>query len=135
MSLSVSSITPAKSLAAPQSIKLTSAQPGISLNAAQAANGIALDTPQGPKPTEVKEKFQDFIAGTFFKQMLKAMRSSQKKPAYFHGGEAEETFQAQMDDIMSQNLAKSHGGAIADPLFKVYQQQRAGTLSSLDTTA
>ncbi|MDF1743291.1 MAG: hypothetical protein P1V19_06320, partial [Gimesia sp.] len=35
---------------------------------------------------ELKEAFQKFVAGTFYKQMFKAMREGQNKPAYFHGG-------------------------------------------------
>lgn len=87
------------------------------------------------KDAMVKEKFQDFTAGTFYKQMLKAMRDTQQKPAYFHGGQAEEVFQSQMDDIVTNNLAKSHGASLSDSLFKVYQQQRHAAGAKLDAQA
>ena len=73
---------------------------------------------------EVQEKFQEFMAGTFYAQMVKSLRAGQGKPAYFHGGQAEEIFQSQMDQIVSTNLAKSHGAEMAEPLFRAYLQQR-----------
>src|SRR3569623_3576163 len=74
-----------------------------------------------PAPTaaelEVRAKFQEFVSGTFYKQMLKSMRSSQKKPAYFHGGQAEDIYQSQMDEIVTDDFAKNHGNNIADSLY------------------
>ncbi len=72
---------------------------------------------------EVREAFQDFVAGTFYKEMLKALRSTQQKPAYFHGGQAEEIFQGQLDQQVAEDLAKGHGANLADPLFKAFSQQ------------
>jgi len=77
-------------------------------------------TPPAASQLEVREKFQDFVAGTFFKQMLKALRSTQDQPAYLHGGQAEQVFQAQMDEQIAEQLAREHGGAIAGPLFNVF---------------
>lgn len=73
---------------------------------------------------ELKEKFQDFVAGTFYKEMLKSMRNTQNKPAYFHGGQAEDIFQSQMDDLVTQDLARKHGDKIAGPLYTVYTHGR-----------
>lgn len=73
---------------------------------------------------EVQEKFQEFMAGTFYAQMVKSLRAGQGKPAYFHGGQAEEIFQSQMDQIVSENLANSHGAEFAEPLYRAYLQQR-----------
>lgn len=81
--------------------------------------------PSQSKPTsnelEVKETFQDFVAGTFFKQMLKAMRKTHDKAAYFHGGQAEDIFQGQMDQQIAESLAKDHGKTFSDPLFRSFQ--------------
>lgn len=73
---------------------------------------------------EVQARFQEFMAGTFYSQMVKSLRAGQGKPAYFHGGQAEEIFQSQLDQIVSSNLAKSHGAAISQPLFESYLLQR-----------
>ena len=43
---------------------------------------------------ELREKFTQFVGETFFGQMIKSMRSTVGKPAYFHGGQAEEAFRA-----------------------------------------
>ena len=64
-----------------------------------------------------REKFQEFVAGTFFQQMFKAMRSTQQKPKYFHGGQAEEVFQSQLDQQFAEELAKSKGAAFSDSLY------------------
>jgi len=68
-----------------------------------------------------KQAFQDFAAGLFFSQMLKSLRSGQNKPAYFHGGQAEEMFQSQMDQYITESLAHDHGKAFTEPLFERYQ--------------
>ena len=46
---------------------------------------------------EVQETFRTFVGEAFFGQLLKAMRSTQGKPAYFHGGHAEDVFRGQLD--------------------------------------
>jgi hypothetical protein len=46
---------------------------------------------------ELKEAFTQFVGETFFGQMLKSMRQTVQEPAYFHGGMAEEQFQARLD--------------------------------------
>jgi len=71
----------------------------------------------------LKEKFQDFVAGTFYTQMLKALYSTHDKAAYFHGGQAEEIFQSQMDQQVVADLARNHGEAFSDQLFTVFKNQ------------
>ena len=78
------------------------------------------------KEMEVREKFQDFVAGTFFKQMFKALRKSQGQPAYFHGGQAEEMFQSQLDQQVAEDVARTHGAPLSDSLFEAYLQKRRG---------
>ena len=85
----------------------------------QNLTGTAQSKPS-EKDLQLKEKFQDFTAGTFYKQMLKTLRSSQHKPAYMHGGHAEEVFQGQLDQTITDSLAKSHGKGFAEPLFAAY---------------
>ncbi|QDT77417.1 rod-binding protein [Gimesia maris] len=90
----------------------------------------------GQNSSELKEKFQEFVAGTFYQQMFKAMRSAQGKPAYFHGGQAEEMFQSQLDQQISQDLAKKDGGSFSDALFSSFSRQlNANSLDSIDAAA
>jgi Rod binding domain-containing protein len=79
----------------------------------------------GPRPPKLsqpdaRETFQDFVAGTFYKQMLKALRKTHDKPAYFHGGQAEEAFRGQLDQQIAEDLARTTGAAFSDELFTAF---------------
>ncbi len=91
------------------------------------ANFADVYQPTKPAPTDrqllLQETFQDFVAGTFYKQMLKALRRTHGQPAYFHGGQAEKIFQSQLDQQVAENLARDHGAAFADPLFQSFFRQ------------
>ena len=73
--------------------------------------------------TTLQDAFQDFFAGTFYKQMFESLRKMHSKPAYFHGGRAEEMFQSQMDQQVAENLARDQGGSFSDPMFSVFAQK------------
>lgn len=75
------------------------------------------------RPAEVRDTFQQFAAGTFYAQMLKSLRQTHGRPAYFHGGQAEEIFQTQMDQYLADVLARQHGSAVSEPLFRVFSVQ------------
>ncbi len=70
------------------------------------------------KSGELRERFTQFVGEAFFGQMLKAMRSTVGKPAYFHGGHAEEVFQGQLDQTMSEHLTKASASKLAEPMFE-----------------
>ena len=46
--------------------------------------------------------------------MLGAMRDTVGKPAYFHGGRAEEVFQNQLDQVLSEHMTE----AAADDVYR-----------------
>ncbi len=73
---------------------------------------------------ELREAFKDFVGQTFFSEMIKACRSSQKPSAYFNGGRAEEIFQGQLDQVLSEELSKSSADKIADPMFELFMLKR-----------
>lgn len=111
-------------------IQQSASQTSLLAEATSAPSG--LDSAQKNSP-ELKEAFQDFVAGTFYKQMFKSLRSAQGKPAYFHGGQAEEMFQAQLDQQISEDLAKGQGSAFSDTLFSAFSRQlNAQSVKSLD---
>ena len=93
------------------------------------ANIACIYQSEKPAPTDrqlqLEETFQDFVAGTFYKQMLKSLRKTHGQPAYFHGGQAEEIFQSQLDQQVAENLARNHGAAFADPMFQAFSRQVA----------
>lgn len=89
-----------------------------------------LDAALGPKAPgglskgdDGRQEFQKFVAGTFFGTMLKELRKTQEKPAYLHGGQAEEFFQSQLDQTISDDLAKKHGAVFSEPLFSAFQRR------------
>ena len=67
---------------------------------------------------KVQETFRTFVGESFFGQMIKAMRSTQGKPAYFHGGHAEEVFRGQLDQALAQEMTEASADRIADPMFR-----------------
>ncbi len=77
-----------------------------------------------PEESELRSAFVGFVAETFFGQMLQAMHRAHDKPAYFHGGQAEEIFRQQLDQTIAEKLAESHGDAFAGGMFEQFAQFR-----------
>ncbi|MCH8850038.1 MAG: rod-binding protein [Chloroflexi bacterium] len=73
---------------------------------------------------EFRKTFQQFVGQTLFGQMLKAMRSTVGKPAYFHGGRAEEIFRQQLDQVLAEKLAKASGEQFSQPMFDLFSLNR-----------
>ena len=88
----------------------------------------------GAGPGKLEDKFQDFVAGTFYQSMIKAMRDSQKPSKYFYGGQAEKIFQKQLDEQFAEGLARQNGAALSGPLFDLYSQQLRTKESSQSPT-
>ena len=92
---------------------------GLTANAAS-------PTPNNPSAgsPELRQAFQDFVGQTFFAEMIKACRTGQQPSAYFNGGRAEEIFQGQLDQVLSEELSKSSADKIADPMFELFMLKR-----------
>src|SRR5688500_10077305 len=73
---------------------------------------------------ELREVFDDFVGQTFYGQMLSAMRKTVDKPAYFHGGHAEEVFQAQLDQTLAERLADATAEQFTGPMFELFNMSR-----------
>lgn len=73
--------------------------------------------PAAPKGPVLPEAFDQFVGDTFFRQMLKSLRSTTGKPAYFHGGQAEEIFQSQMDELLITDMVKATKDSFSADLF------------------
>ena len=71
-----------------------------------------------PSPDQMRQTFQEAVGSLFYGQMIKALRSGVGKPAYIHGGQAEEMFQGQMDQQVAENLARHQGGALVEDLYQ-----------------
>jgi Rod binding domain-containing protein len=86
---------------------------------------------------KLRETFTQFVGEAFFGQMIKAMRSTVGKPAYFHGGRGEEAFQGQLDQKMAEELAQKSASRFAEPMFerqfpKLAQSRPSAALNQLE---
>ena len=73
---------------------------------------------------KLREAFNDFVGQTFYGQMLSAMRSTVDKPAYFHGGRAEEAFQSQLDQVLAEKMADASAEQFTGPMFDLFSMSR-----------
>lgn len=72
----------------------------------------------------LRETFDEFVGEAFFSQLLKSMRSTVDKPAYFHGGRAEEMFTQQLDQTLTKEMTKASAHQLADPMFELFALSR-----------
>lgn len=84
----------------------------------------SLETAKKQASPELREKFDTFVGETFFSQMLGSLRKTVDKPAYFHGGRAEEVFQGQLDQMLSQEMTKATAGELSGPMFELFMLGR-----------
>lgn len=84
---------------------------------------------------ELRGAFNEFVGSTVFGQMLSSMRDTVGKPAYFHGGRAEEVFQGQLDQQLATHLASSEGSSFAEGMFRQQFPQEAELLARADRPA
>ena len=87
----------------------------------------ALNAPkqEGEKPSEMREAFDSFVGQTFYSQMIKSMHKLHSKPAYFHGGRAEEAFQSQLDQTWSEQMTKASAHSFTGPMFDHFMLSRS----------
>lgn len=73
---------------------------------------------------ELREAFTSFVGQTFYSQLLGSMRKTVDKPAYFHGGRAEEVFQGQLDQTLAEDMTKATADQFAGPMFDLFMLGR-----------
>jgi Rod binding domain-containing protein len=85
-------------------------------------------SPKPPQSSEdekqLREAFDNFVGETFFGQMLKAMRKTQGKPAYFHGGRTEEVFTAQLDQVLAEKMTAASAEKFSGPMFELFMARK-----------
>lgn len=84
---------------------------------------------------EFREVFHKFVGTTVFGQMLKSMRQTQSKPAFFHGGHAEEIFQGQLDNAIVDKMTSATSNSMTNGMFKQMNnlKKTAAIMSSINT--
>jgi hypothetical protein len=73
---------------------------------------------------ELRKQFDTFVGEAFYGQMLASLHKSVGKPAYFHGGRAEEVFQGQFDQILSTKLTEASASQFTGPMFDLFSLSR-----------
>jgi len=76
------------------------------------------------EPSELRTAFDSFVGEVFYGQMLKAMRETTGKPAYFHGGRGEEVFREQLDQTLAQEMTEAGAHTFTGPMFELFSQNR-----------
>lgn len=83
-------------------------------------------TPQlGGDDKEVRETFDKFVGEVFFGQMIKSMRETVGKPAYFHGGRGEEIFTQQLDQVLGEHMTKASAHELTEPMYRLFTLGRS----------
>ncbi len=78
----------------------------------------------GRDTPELKKAFTDFAGQTFFGELVKQMRESVHKSAFFHGGMGEDIFQSQLDQIMVERMSETSAKSFADPMYDLLMAPR-----------
>ncbi len=87
-------------------------------------SGPAAAAAQAPKDARLHEAFNSFVGETFYGQMLKSMRQTVGKPAYFNGGRAEEVFTQQLDQVLGQKLSQTSADQFTAPMYHLFSLGR-----------
>ena len=67
--------------------------------------------------------FESVMGEMLFGQMLKAMRKTVGKPAYFHGGRAEEVFTQQLDKVLAEKISHASADKFVGPMYELWTVQ------------
>jgi hypothetical protein len=84
----------------------------------------AADLNSEPPKDLLRDTFNDFVGQTFFSELIKSYRKTQQPAAYFHGGRAEQIFQGQLDQVLSEVLSERTASTIADPMYDLFMLKR-----------
>ena len=79
----------------------------------------------GHDTPELKKAFNDFVGQTFFGELLKQMRATLDKPAFFHGGMGEDIFQSQLDQVLVEKMTESSAKSFSDPMYQLLMAPRS----------
>ena len=79
----------------------------------------------GRDTPELREAFTDFVGQTFYGELMKQMRATLHKPAFFHGGMGEDIFQQQLDQIMVERMSDTSARTLSDPMYELLMARRS----------
>jgi len=73
---------------------------------------------------EIKNQFQSIFGELLFGEMLKSMRKTVGKAAYFNGGRAEEIFTQQLEQVLAQHMSHTAAEPLVEPMYELFTLQR-----------
>jgi peptidoglycan hydrolase FlgJ len=79
----------------------------------------------GHDTPELRQAFDDFVGQTFFGELIKQMRATVDKPAFFHGGMGEDIFQSQLDQILVERISDASAATFSDPMYQLMMAPRS----------
>ncbi|HUT11150.1 MAG TPA: rod-binding protein [Thermoguttaceae bacterium] len=95
--------------------------PPAALQAAQISPAVPnQDATAFAEGNETREKFHSVMGEMIFGQILKAMRKTVGKPAYFHGGRAEEIFTQQLDQVLAEKISEASAERFLEPMYQLW---------------
>jgi peptidoglycan hydrolase FlgJ len=96
------------------------------LNSVSATQLVGGTNPPALNKDELSERkaFDQFVGGTFFRQLLGAMQKTVGKTPYFHGGQAEEVFRAQLNETLADKMAEATADQFTGPIYELFQLSR-----------
>jgi len=94
--------------------------------AAPSPQSLAPAVSRGGRDTpELREVFSDFVGQTFYGELMKQMRATLHKPAFFHGGMGEDVFQQQLDQIMVERMSDTSAKSLSEPMYELLMARRS----------
>jgi hypothetical protein len=93
----------------------------------EAAGQPAAKSPAGSAGTDnpkLRKAFDSFVGESFYGQMLKSLRTTVGKAAYFNGGHAEEIFTQQLDQVLSRKLSDASADKFTGPMYQLFTMGR-----------
>jgi peptidoglycan hydrolase FlgJ len=95
----------------------------INLASKIASTPAALSAKGGDNPA-LRKAFDQFVGQTFYGEMLKEMRKSQGKVAFMNGGQAEQIFTQQLDQMLTKKMSDSSANTLSGPMYKLFTQSQ-----------
>jgi len=110
-------------------MEISSTNPFAQFNQQAAANTalpseLNNESAAGNDTDATREAFDKFVGGTFYRQMLSEMQKSVGKPAFMHGGKAEEMFRSELNSHLADKMAESSGKQLTGSMFELFNLQR-----------
>jgi Rod binding domain-containing protein len=76
-------------------------------------------------PDQMRKTAEQLVGMTFFLPLLKMARESPFKTELFHGGQGEEAFGAQLDEVLADRLGHRAGNGLVDAIVDKFTRHQA----------